>query len=76
MSDVAVTVVSSKLKSEPGEPLLVGLELQCGNCGALDYINVSTAEEAESRSCWCPVCEDDQDPKAAVERFVNLARPQ
>jgi hypothetical protein len=67
-----VSVLSSKLKSATGALPLVGIELECGNCGAVDYINVVTEEEARDCAMWCPVCEDTQDPAPAVERFREL----
>jgi hypothetical protein len=64
-----IIVKESTLKSEPGKELMVGLLLACGSCGAENYVNVVSQAHARQLAEWCPTCEEEQDPAAAMSDF-------
>jgi hypothetical protein len=71
-----VLVKCSTLKSEPGSALMVCLELVCGNCGALNTVNVVSQQQARQLAEWCPVCEDEQDPTPVTRDFHFSVLPE
>lgn len=61
------------LERAPGGPMMVCLELICGNCGALNVVNVVSRQKARELAGWCQVCEDDQDTAMVMAHtFVEV----